>query len=1042
MRILGPLALLLALVAAPLGSARAADDASAQAVVDALGPAMAALGRKDYPAAEKGLRVVLALVETSDGPASEAAGQVAGALANAIDNQGRHAEAEPLYRRALAVLPAGATEQAIYRDALANNLEGQGRFGEAEPLLRELVARRRGEGVAGTAGLASALDSLGYVLTELGRAREAEAPLREALGLATKAAGAPSEPVARAETDLGGAIDEQGRAVEAEAHFRRALAIRQTLGREAGDQAPGNTLALSYNNVASALEDQGRIDEAEPLFQRALDTWLAVTPPEPRQVAVGYANLAQIRFARLDYTGAEALLRKALALDRAALGSEHIDTATRELQLGAALREQLRFTEAEPLIVHALAVRERALGAGHPMSGRAAATLAQLRLDRGDTAGAIAGFRRALEVQRRALGERHPYVAAAWSNLADAELHDPARAAAALDDARQGVAIARAIRSRREAGREGGGNRAARSLGGALSRNARREDGAERGYSILVDAAWASAHAGSGRGDRGDRAPLAEAFLAAQDMQRSAAAEAVAQAAARALAPSGELGALAGREQDLVAEARRIDARLLDSALETDPQAPALRARLDALGQALADNERALRQRFPDYTRLTDPAALPLVDVQARLGPDRALLLVAPSNYDTYVFAITATGADWIKAKDDARDVVRQVGRLRCEADPVTCRSADADTREPTPFEQKGFRHYDRDAAWALYRDLIAPLAPTIGARHELLVVTSGPLADLPLGMLLTAPPGPGDDADPALQRDAPWLADRYAITTLPGVPVLRALRGARAQPADGIAFVGFGAPELLGRAGALVAAMRAGAPMFRSFDEDGTPLADPAFLRALEPLPGTRVELDAMAQTLAAPKDTLMLGKAATETAVRTDPRVARARVLAFATHGALPGEANGFEQPGLVLTPPTVPSARDDGFLAASEAAGLRLSADWVVLSACNTASAEGRGGADSLSALASAFLYAGAHSLLASHWRVEDDVTAAITVETLRAWRAHPDRSHAAALAEALHAVRTGSRADGSKLDHWASEWSHPGSWAPFSLIAAGD
>ena len=67
-------------------------------------------------------------------------------------------------------------------------------------------------------------------------------------------------------------------------------------------------------------------------------------------------------------------------------------------------------------------------------------------------------------------------------------------------------------------------------------------------------------------------------------------------------------------------------------------------------------------------------------------------------------------------------------------------------------------------------------------------------------------------------------------------------------------------------------------------------------------------------------------------------------------------------------MLTPPSVASDTDDGLLTATEAARLTLSADWVILSACNTASAENSGGGDSLSALARGFLYAGADALLA--------------------------------------------------------------------------
>ena len=168
----------------------------------------------------------------------------------------------------------------------------------------------------------------------------------------------------------------------------------------------------------------------------------------------------------------------------------------------------------------------------------------------------------------------------------------------------------------------------------------------------------------------------------------------------------------------------------------------------------------------------------------------------------------------------------------------------------------------------------------------------------------------------------------------------------------------------------------------------------------------------------------------------MRTDPAVGQARILAFATHGILPGEIGGLREPGLAFTPPEQSSREDDGLLAASEVAAMRLSADWVILSACNTASADGTPGADSLSSLGRAFLYAGAGSLLASRWRVADDATAALTVETLIARKA--GLSRAAALQRAMRAVRTGKRADGSALPGWHSTWAHPAAWAPFTVI----
>ncbi|MCQ4028476.1 CHAT domain-containing protein, partial [Klebsiella pneumoniae] len=126
--------------------------------------------------------------------------------------------------------------------------------------------------------------------------------------------------------------------------------------------------------------------------------------------------------------------------------------------------------------------------------------------------------------------------------------------------------------------------------------------------------------------------------------------------------------------------------------------------------------------------------------------------------------------------------------------------------------------------------------------------------------------------------------------------------------------------------------------------------LADPAKLRALPSLPGSKAELEALAAGY--PSGVVRIGAAATETAVKaTDAEaLSRARFVVFSTHGLMAGAA--FAEPGLVLTPPETATEIDDGYLTASEAAGLRLNADLVVLSACNTAAPDGRPGAEGLS------------------------------------------------------------------------------------------
>jgi CHAT domain-containing protein len=210
--------------------------------------------------------------------------------------------------------------------------------------------------------------------------------------------------------------------------------------------------------------------------------------------------------------------------------------------------------------------------------------------------------------------------------------------------------------------------------------------------------------------------------------------------------------------------------------------------------------------------------------------------------------------------------------------------------------------------------------------------------------------------------------------------------------------------------------------------------------LRALAPLPATQTELKAMAAVMrASANDSLRLASQAREGQVRSDERLAMANILAVATHGLMPSELQGLQEPGLVMTPPDQPSDDDDGLWTASEVSLQTINASLVVLSACNTASSEGTPGADSLSALARAFFLSGAGAVLASRWSVPDEPTAALTVEALDGIaNGKLDQPHA--LQAAMKAVRSGKTAQGADLPGWTTQWSHPSAWAAFSIYSS--
>jgi CHAT domain-containing protein len=215
--------------------------------------------------------------------------------------------------------------------------------------------------------------------------------------------------------------------------------------------------------------------------------------------------------------------------------------------------------------------------------------------------------------------------------------------------------------------------------------------------------------------------------------------------------------------------------------------------------------------------------------------------------------------------------------------------------------------------------------------------------------------------------------------------------------------------------------------------------------LRAQAPLPETADELCAVAKALGAlgrERDTVWLGTRATETnlkALSREGKLTGYRVLHFATHGVLAGESEAIlkakAEPALLLSPPkdgtsTNELEHDDGLLTASEVAGLDLDADWVVLSACNTAAGE-KGDAEALAGLARAFFYAKARALLVSHWYVNSEAAVKLTTGAFAELKISPKIGRAEALRRSMAKLITHGRSDQARPEYWA----------PFVLVGEG-
>jgi CHAT domain-containing protein len=240
--------------------------------------------------------------------------------------------------------------------------------------------------------------------------------------------------------------------------------------------------------------------------------------------------------------------------------------------------------------------------------------------------------------------------------------------------------------------------------------------------------------------------------------------------------------------------------------------------------------------------------------------------------------------------------------------------------------------------------------------------------------------------------------------------------------------FLGFGNPTFEGTKvgqgdglAALNADCRVGAPL------------NPAMLRGLAPLPETADEVRRVAQLLGSGPDSVVLGAAVNDDTIR-QRNLGQYRVLYFATHGLLPGELKCQGEPGLALSPPTrqPETTENDGLLSTSKIARLRLNAELVVLSACNTGGSGGKFGGGALSGLAESFFYAGARSLLVSHWQVPSLSTVKLTTGMFERLSGR-ERGRPGIGGGSADALRQSQLA---LLD--AADTAHPFFWAAFTLV----
>jgi CHAT domain-containing protein len=834
-----------------------------------------------------------------------------------------------------------------------------------------------------------------------------EASLASLTGQATAAANAPRSEAQRviAERTVGGSFGsgDEGRYFEltrlgdaynnvddpadAERSYREALAIQEKL---LGANDPG--LALTVMKLAAQISHQGNGAEAEKLLARAEQ--LAAKRPDGLVAA-------QLKYYRAVTTAYEGKAQDALAQSQAAE-----DTFTSLIPDAVARAQAPKKAPASPFEAvlnddSASATQERTALSGLAEAMRLHATL---MLQTGKRDEAVVLLQRAerlllanglnvsstgarslrLLASNQAIGG--DYAAASGITTQATQIFDvvvPGTRPDAESLLRQGAYQARAKQM-------GDARESFHRAGEILSKPSYQGDVSVPPELVLP---WLDTLQGAPGG-------AAEAFQAAQYGQTGQTAALIAQATARLIAGDPKVAdairAYQDRKHDFEQLEGERDRAVADGA--GSDRITAIDKKIEEAKQAQNEAEQAILSAAPQYLKAVEKPAT-IDDVRATLAPNEAFVLFFVANEGSYGFVVRQNGTTFYPIPLKRLDITQIINKLR---DTTIVKPAGI----PTP---------DFAASYRLYSALFGPAEKELQGVDRISIAASGDLLRYPLEALVTQANATDNNGD---YRKVPFMVRQAALSYVPSPRILVNIRQAHNASGSLKSFIGFGDFQP-----ATAAQLAASFPPDRCRD-------DLAALEALPRLPDTRTQVTTIAQQMGG--GTAVVGEEFTKQRL-AQPDVGQYRIVLLATHAFLPDSLRCFSEPAITVSvPPRAPNA-DPEFLRTEDIDQLKLNADLVALSACDTAGSGAVG--ESLSGLARSFFRAGARGLLVTHWPVVTGASVPLMIGTFGAQGGARDSAQALRAAQ-LKMIDTAGSSTEAPI-----EISHPNYWAGFVLIGDG-
>jgi CHAT domain-containing protein/Tfp pilus assembly protein PilF len=1008
------------------------DDAAAW---DRLQSAQASSRDRAWTEADAAFEEALRRLEHAD-PSFRA--QVLRAWGDTFTTRNDSVEAERRYQQALELDQRGAIGLAVALDhqLLGVSARERGDPDTGEPHLREALKIRQ-QRAAGSLEEASTLAELGALEQSRGRMDASEALLRQALELQTRIA-PDSLDTARTLYLLGFAVLNND-LPQAEAHLRRSLALCERL-------APRSLhMSDSVNGVGVVTGIKGDIHGAADYFRRALALREALRPGDPR-IDLYLSNLGKASEIEGDLVQAEDYYRRALA------GAERQNphsprSALLRLNVGLLALAQGDLEAAEAELRRALAISER-LGPRGTDTRSALSSLAFVALARGDAAAARDLLKPALDIDaeqspdgismandltamsraKRLLGDLAGAEAAAQHALRIREVQSPhstdmaevlhALAAAAIDrgePARAAELYGRALTFyRRMAPGSASEAETHHALGLAYTKmdkgdlaldsfcsalDSLESQGARLGGTDSSHVSFRARYSGYYHDCLVALVSAGRAPEAVQVLERARARSLLALLAEREVVFAADVPPALATERRLAnVDYERAQAAV--SRLSAKTGEAEVAKLLERQREARTRQEEVasrIRKASPRFASLQYPTPLDRAAVRAALDPGTLLLSYSVGENETVLLALAPTADPGVGLWVERLPVGERALRGKIEA----LRHAIQDPAVTPPVALVA-------QAADLYRLLIGPVEAQVAASERVLLMPDGPLHSLPFAALVRQPPG----------ARSSFFVEWKPLHIVPSATVYAELRKSRRDTgaAADARLVAFGDPRYPPAAGGRIAVVAN--PVLRDVTRSF----------ALTPLPLTRREVDGVARFFPSRAEKYF-GLEATEERAKALDR--SARYVHFACHGYL--DPRFPLNSALALTIPAAPAdGQDNGLLQAWEIFDqMRIDADLVVLSACDTALGKETGG-EGLLGLTRAFLYAGARSVLGTLWGISDTASPLLMERFYRHLRSGKSRD-AALQAAQVDFIRGRVAVPGLT----PSAVAHPFRWAAFQL-----